>query len=157
PEAVTEEATEPGKVMGTPSYMSPEQTRGEGLEARSDLFSVGVVLYQMSTGRLPFQGASFAETVERIGRMQPDAIARFNYEITPEVERIIRKCLEKKPGDRYQAARELLIDFRRLKRDSSTQLTPAATGRRSWKGRAVAGGAAVVLLLGVGWWIRNHP
>lgn len=156
PEATTAEATELGKVMGTPSYMSPEQARGEPLDPRSDLFSVGVVLYQLATNRLPFQGSSFAETAEKILRAQPEAIARFNYDLPPELERIIRKCLEKRPEDRYQSARELLIDLRRLNRASSNQLAPLPSPHRPWRRLALAGILTAGLLLGAAWWSRQH-
>ena len=87
--------TSPGLVMGTVQYMSPEQAVGHEIDARSDIWSVGVVLYEMATGRKPFIGASTGETIEKIRHSQPEAIARFNYEIPAELERIIRKCLEK--------------------------------------------------------------
>jgi TolB-like protein/Tfp pilus assembly protein PilF/predicted Ser/Thr protein kinase len=156
PDASTAEQTEAGKLMGTPSYMSPEQARGEDLDHRSDLFSAGIVLYQLTTGRLPFEGSTLAETVEKITHTQPEAIARFNYEISPELERIIRKCLEKKPEDRYQSARELLIDFRRLQRDSSTQEAALPEKQHSWKAFIALAGVAVVamVLLGI-WWSRR--
>jgi len=105
--------------MGTVQYMSPEQALGKPVDDRTDIFSTGIVLYQMATGRLPFTGNSPSEIMNRILHSQPEAIARFNYDILPELERIIRKCLEKDPDNRYQTARELLIDLRNLKRDSS--------------------------------------
>ena len=155
-DASTADETEPGKLMGTPSYMSPEQARGEALDHRSDLFNVGIVLYQLTTGRSPFQGATMADTVEKITHTQPEAIARFNYEISGELERIVRKCLEKKPQDRYQSARELLIDLRRLQRDSATQTATLPGGQRSQKVRAAVIGVAVVAILCAGiWWSRR--
>jgi len=155
-DASTAEQTEPGKLMGTPSYMSPEQARGQDLDHRSDLFSAGIVLYQLTTGRLPFEGATLAETVEKISHTQPEAIARFNYEISPELERIIRKCLEKKPAERYQSARELLIDFRRLQRDSSTQEAVLSPKQKPWKTVATVAVVALIacLLLGI-WWSQR--
>jgi len=156
-DASTAEHTEPGKLMGTPSYMSPEQTRCETLDHRSDLFSLGVLLYELTTGRPPFEGASMAETVEKITHTQPEAIARFNYSVCPELERIIRKCLEKKPDHRYQSARELLIDLKRLERCSSTQEAVLSPKQKPWK--TVATVAAVVpiacLLLGI-WWSQQN-
>jgi len=157
PDASTAEHTEAGKLMGTPSYMSPEQTRCETLDHRSDLFSLGVLLYELSTGRPPFEGASMAETVEKITHAQPEAIARFNYSVCPELERIIRKCLEKKPDHRYQSARELLIDLKRLERCSSTREAVLSPKQKPWK--TVATVAAVVpiacLLLGI-WWSQGE-
>lgn len=121
--------TAPGLVMGTVQYMSPEQAVGQTVDARSDIWSFGVVLYEMATGRKPFMGATTGETIEKIRHSQPEAIARFNYEIAAELERIIRKCLEKDPENRYQSARELLIDLKNLRRDLEsdakvTTLTP---------------------------------
>jgi serine/threonine protein kinase/tetratricopeptide (TPR) repeat protein len=115
--------TETGVVMGTVQYMSPEQVLGKEVDHRTDIFSLGVVLYEMATGRLPFTGNSTSETVDRILHGQPDAIARFNYSVPAELERITRKCLEKDRERRYQSARDLLIDLRSLKRDTQ----PAAS------------------------------
>src|SRR6185436_9560075 len=114
--------TESGLVMGTVPYMSPEQALGKAADPRSDIFSLGVVLYQLVTARLPFAGATQAETLVRIASAQPEPMARFNYELPLELERIIRKCLEKEPVRRYQSAAELLVDLRNLDRDR--QLAP---------------------------------
>ena len=109
--------TSPGTVLGTPLYMSPEQALGQDVDARSDLFSTGVVLYELVTGRTPFAGGSFAEVVNAIVNSPPDAIARYNYDTPPELERIILKSLEKNPEERYSSARDLLVDLKRLLRD----------------------------------------
>ena len=119
-DAATEAKTAAGVVMGTVHYMSPEQTMGREVDGRSDIFSLGVVLYELTTGRLPFSGTSPTETIERITHAQPEAIARFNYETPPELDRSIRKCLEKDPEDRYQSAKELLVDLRNLKRNAES-------------------------------------
>ena len=92
---------------------------------RTDLFSLGVVLYEMTTGRLPFSGSQASEVTDRILHAQPEAIARFNYEVPAELERIIRKCLEKDRERRYQSARELLVDLRNLKRESDSRVVSA--------------------------------
>jgi serine/threonine protein kinase len=105
-----------GQVLGTPSYMSPEQALAKEMDHRTDLFSLGVVLYELSTGQLPFTGSSFAEVVNKIVHAQPTAIARLNYDVPPELERITLKCLQKSPDRRYQSARELMIDLQNLKR-----------------------------------------
>lgn len=110
------EHTRDGQILGTPSYMSPEQSLGKDVDHRSDLFSMGVVLYRMSTGQLPFAGANFAEVVDRIVHSQPPAIARLNYDVPAELERITLKCLQKSPDSRYQSARELMVDLRNLSR-----------------------------------------
>ena len=86
-----EDLTRPGLIMGTVSYMSPEQSVGGAVDHRTDIFSLGVVLYEMSTGRMPFSGASDSETMDRILHAQPDAIARFNYNVPRELERITRE------------------------------------------------------------------
>ncbi len=111
--------------MGTVRYMSPEQVLGKELDARTDLFSLGVVLYEMTTGRLPFSGSNASEVTDRILHAQPEAIARFNYDVPAELERIIRKCLEKDRERRYQSARELLVDLRNLKRESDSRVVSA--------------------------------
>ena len=94
--------TQSGVVMGTVPYMSPEQALGREIDHRSDIFSLGVVLYEMATGRLPFVGSSTSDTLDRILHAQPDAMARFNYDVPAELERIVRKCLEKERERRYQ-------------------------------------------------------
>ena len=118
--------TDSGVVMGTVDYMSPEQAFGKRIDARSDLFSFGVILYALSTGRLPFTGASVTEKLDRIIHHEPDAIARFNYSVPPELERIVRKMLEKEPERRYQSAREVAIDLRNLLRDHQSGRVTAA-------------------------------
>jgi eukaryotic-like serine/threonine-protein kinase len=107
-----------GVVLGTVSYMSPEQTLGHDLDTRSDLFAFGVVLYEMLTGRLPFEGANPTEIVDNIIHKEPVAIARYNYDVPPELERIVRKCLEKDRDRRYQTAREVWTDLHNLGRDA---------------------------------------
>lgn len=126
--ATTAHGTQAGQILGTPNYMSPEQARGRDVDHRSDLFSLGIVLYELLTGRLPFSGASFGETIQRIINDQPEAIARFNYEVPPELERIVRKLLEKDVARRFQTPADLLVDLRNLRRDLET--SNAAGGAR---------------------------
>ena len=109
--------TNPGTMMGTVSYMSPEQARGEELDGRSDLFSLGVVLYQMATGELPFSGNTAAVTLEAILNRTPVSPAQLNPQLPVDVARFISKLLEKTPGLRYQSAIDLMTDLRRLLRD----------------------------------------
>src|SRR5438874_281100 len=113
----TKVKTSPGVVMGTVNYMSPEQAMGRDVDHRTDIFSLGVVLYEMATGRVPFSGASLTETIDRIAHAQPEAIARFNYSVPPELEVIIKKALRKSRDERYQSARDLLVDLRDLERE----------------------------------------
>jgi len=112
----TQFLTSGGVVLGTVAYMSPEQALGREVDHRSDIFSLGVVLYRMATGRLPFAGATAQETLARILQSQPDAMARLNYELPEELERVVRKCLEKDRERRYASARDLLVDLRNLER-----------------------------------------
>ena len=94
----TQLMTSLGVVMGTVAYMSPEQALGREVDARTDIFSLGVVLYEMATGRVPFSGANAQETMAHLLQSQPEAMARFNYDVPQELDRVVRKCLEKDAG-----------------------------------------------------------
>ena len=127
-----------GVVLGTVSYMSPEQALGRDLDQRTDLFSQGVVIYEMLTGRLPFEGASATEIVDCIVHKEPIAIARFNYDVPPELERIVRKCMEKDRERRYHSARDLAVDLRNLRRDSASSAgADSTTSRKQQTSRRV--------------------
>ena len=106
--------TEPGVVIGTVHYMSPEQALGRSVDARTDIFSLGVVMYEMATGRLPVSGATRTETVDLILHAEPAPIAHLNYTVPPAVCETIEKCLTKDPGARYASARQLVVDLRAL-------------------------------------------
>jgi serine/threonine-protein kinase len=112
--------TRTGAVAGTVQYMSPEQALGHAMDARTDLFSFGSVLYEMATGRTAFLGSTSSETIDHILHSSPEPIARFNYDVPQELERIIRKCLEKDLRLRYQSAADLRADLLRLKRDTES-------------------------------------
>lgn len=109
--------TDPGKVLGTPQYMSPEQTLGQDLDARTDIWSLGVVLYEMLAGRPPFRGETRSHTVVSILETEPPPITTFAPEIPAELQRIVRKALTKDRDSRYQTARDLMIDLKNLRRD----------------------------------------
>jgi serine/threonine-protein kinase len=109
--------TKKGAVIGTIAYMSPEQALGKNLDHRTDIFSMGILFYEMITGKHPFSGNNPSETIDKIIHSHPDAISRLNYSVPQELERIIRKCLEKDPANRYQSASEILVDLRNLTRD----------------------------------------
>jgi serine/threonine protein kinase/tetratricopeptide (TPR) repeat protein len=106
--------TQVGVVMGTPAYMSPEQTSGRPLDHRTDIFSLGVVVYEMSTGRCPFEGTSSAELVSAILRDTPPSVTDLRSDLPSDLERIIRRCLEKDPRHRLQTARDVSNEFRDL-------------------------------------------
>jgi two-component system LytT family response regulator len=110
----TQFMTSGGVVLGTVAYMSPEQALGRAVDPRTDLFSLGVVIYRMATGRLPFAGATPQETLARILEGRVEAVARLNYELPEAFESIVRKCLDKDRDRRYQSARELHIDLQNL-------------------------------------------
>ena len=116
-ELATRVKTSPGVVMGTVNYMSPEQALGREVDPRSDVFSFGVVLYEMATGRLPFTGDTVTETIDRIAHSQPEAIARLNYEVPAELEVIVKKALRKDREERYQTIHDALIDLKELRRE----------------------------------------
>jgi serine/threonine-protein kinase len=146
------EQTAAGIVMGTVSYMSPEQALGRDVDPRSDIFSLGVVIYEMLTARLPFEGSVATEIIDRIIHQEPLPPTRFNYNVPPELERITRKCLEKDRERRYQSSREIATDLRNLKRDTDSgaaatyTTTPMNTGARRARARRGVDSLAILPL-----------
>src|SRR6202008_2368513 len=119
--------TSPGTTMGTMAYMSPEQARGEDLDARTDLFSFGAVLYEMATGRMAFPGNSAAVIHDGILNRTPIPASQINQGLPPKLDEIIGKALEKDRKLRYQNAADIRTDLQRLKRDTESARLPAAT------------------------------
>src|SRR5262249_29394721 len=153
-----ENLTSPGAALGTVSYMSPEQVRARELDARTDLFSFGAVLYEMATGMSPFRGESSGVIFNAILESPPVSPVRLNPDLPAEMERIIAKSLEKDRNLRYQHASEIRTDLQRLKRDSESSRISAAHalpdrtthGRKFWI--ALSACIAIIGLAGLGIW-----
>jgi TolB-like protein/tetratricopeptide (TPR) repeat protein/predicted Ser/Thr protein kinase len=143
-EAVENEAetilTAPGMILGTLPYMSPEQVRGEQTDARTDVFSFGTMLYEFASGRQPFASESAAATASAILTHEPPPLARFAPEVPDELQRIVRKCLEKDREQRYQSARDLAIDLENIRRQHESAGVQLLSADRS---PAVSGGPGV--------------
>src|SRR5947208_1814965 len=143
--------TEPGVVLGTMGYMSPEQVRGQPADRRSDLFAFGVILYEMLSGQRAFRGDTAADTITAILTKEPPDLSQTNREIHPGLDRIVRHCLEKNPEERFESARDLAFDLEALSGLSSPtgatsiRALPAEKTRKPWAFIAAAAllGAAI--------------
>jgi len=158
-----EQLTRPGTAIGTISYMSPEQVRGEELDARTDLFSFGVVLYEMVTGVLPFRGETSGLIAEAILNRRPVAPVRLNPDLSPKLEEFINKALEKDRKLRHQNAVDMRTDLQRMKRDTESERLSAATSAADGAGGKLGSGwkvlvsaALVVAALAAGTYFYFH-
>src|SRR5438552_5780959 len=138
-EATTLVKTRQGTVMGTPHYMSPEQARGQKMDARTDIFSLGVVLYEMLTGRVPFAGQTMTDVLASILMLEPPSLSQSAPEAPEDLQRIVHSALRKDKEERYQTSAELLIDLKALKQELEFE-----TRRGGYSSRGSHGGAAVL-------------
>ncbi len=136
--------TRPGMIVGTMAYMSPEQAAGQPVDARSDLFSFGVVLYELVAGRRPFDGATDLERLQALISRPAPPLSDASPDLPAELRNVVEKALEKDPAERYQTARELVIDLRRLTR-ASTETKPAPAAAIVTRGRVIVTAAAALL------------
>ena len=148
--AVTESLTEGPRGAGTLPYMAPEQLRGEEADARTDLYALGALLYEMATGERPFREDIATRLIDAILHQAPTTPRAINARVPPELERIILKCLEKNPGNRYQSAKDIEVDLRRLTTSTSAPaVRVAAPARMTRRKAALAAGIGLVMLAGV--------
>ena len=139
-ETISAEMTREGRILGTVSYMSPEQAQNLPVDSRSDVFSFGIVLYQLASGKLPFQGETTASTLAKILESEPEPLSVKREGMPPELERIVTRCLCKQPDDRYNDTRDLVAELRALQTSGEARaITPTSrTARWPWAVAAVA-------------------
>jgi serine/threonine protein kinase len=158
--APTEDGTTPGAVLGTLGYMSPEQVRGRLADHRSDIFSLGAIIYEMVSGNRAFRGETPADTMSAILKEEPAPLAETNHTAPAALERIIRHCLEKNPDERFQSARDIAFDLEALLTASTTTVSAAAAAARSrWNRRAgfaLAAGLILVAAVALGWILGSN-
>jgi TolB-like protein/Tfp pilus assembly protein PilF len=145
--------TEVGVVMGTPAYMSPEQTSGRPLDHRTDIFSLGIMLHEMATGKRPFAGDSSAELISAILRDTPPSVTDLRSDLPGDLARIVRRCLEKDPRHRLQTARDVSNEFRDMAREISNKTGPARTSTA----HAVAAVGSGATRADEGFWVAVLP
>jgi TolB-like protein/Flp pilus assembly protein TadD len=154
-----EALTREGQTVGTVPYMSPEQTRGKATDGRSDLFSLGIVIYEMVTGKLPFQGETPADTMSAILKESPPPPSSLNPEVGERLSELLDKCLQKEPALRYQSAGDLAIDLRRLGDGAHPTFQQAAAGQPASRKGQRPGVVVVAILLIAGlaaaWWFSR--
>ncbi|MDH3814073.1 MAG: protein kinase [Acidobacteriota bacterium] len=162
--AVPTELTAEGMVMGTAPYMSPEQVEGRSMDHRTDIFSLGIVLYEMATGKRPFAGDTSAALVSSILRDSPPTVTEINESLPRHLARIIQHCLEKDPEARYQSAKDVRNELKSLRREvdsgsvttgsGATPISPAPRSKGNRKyGLWAAAGFTSIVILAAGWWL----
>jgi Tol biopolymer transport system component len=156
-QATLTHVTEVGTVLGTAGYMSPEQVRGVAVDARSDIFSFGAILYEMISGKRAFHRDTAADTMSAILKEDPPDFAETNRNVSPALERIVQHCLEKNPESRFHSASDIAFDLEHLSgiSSSTTRAVPVAGAQPRGNLMAVVAGGVVLALvmLGVGWWL----
>ena len=159
---LTSSPTEAGMVMGTAGYMAPEQVRGSGVDSRTDIFAFGAVLYEMISGKRAFRRDTAAETMTAILKDDPPELSEMDYPVSPGLERIVRRCLEKQPEQRFQSAKDLAFALEALSGTTSKSAANVAiagdVGKMPWPA-FVAAAAVVGLALGaaIAWYVRPAP
>jgi eukaryotic-like serine/threonine-protein kinase len=149
--------TEAGVVLGTAGYMSPEQVRGMAVDARSDIFSFGAILYEMLSGKRAFHGDTAADTMSSILKEDPPELSETNRNVSPALERIVHHCLEKSPESRFHSASDIAFDLEHLSGISSTSARISTVGVKPPRSKLLLALASVLglalVMLGLGWWI----